>query len=498
MELDQLIKQLSSDTRDIFESAVGLAANRSHFDVDIAHWLLAALNTEHQDMSVALQATNPDKLRVSLDQWMESRQTGCDGYPKIHHDLVRLLFDAWMLASSEFQALQVRPAHMLLAMVEGQAIRARLQRIHPGWSALTGQPLRQWLTETQVNPAPTLGTSNQGSALARFTQNLSALVQAGKIDAVVGRNEEVRQMIDVLARHKQNNPILVGEAGVGKTAVVEGLAVQIANGQVPTSLQNVALHSVDLGLLQAGASVKGEFENRLKNLIKEVQTSPTPIVLFIDEAHTLIGAGQAAGQGDAANLLKPALARGELRTIAATTWSEYKQYIENDAALTRRFQVIQIDEPDEQRAIMMLGSLVERLQKHHEVRILHEAVVAAVALSKRYLNGRQLPDKCVSVLDTACARVNLSLQAIPASLERLQSEQNQLIAQFKRLQNEVAQGFALSSSLTTLKEQKNDVENKLKLKPSAGKRRKPFCANLENCAAAWKATPSAKQTAKPS
>ncbi len=283
----------------------------------------------------------------------------------------------------------------------------------------------------------------------------------GKMDPVLGRDSEIRQAIDILTRRRQNNPILTGEAGVGKTAVVEGLAQRIANGDVPPSLQNVSLRSLDLALLQAGAGIKGEFENRLKGLISEVKSSPTPIILFIDEAHTMIGAGGQAGQNDAANLLKPALARGELRTIAATTWSEYKKFFEKDAALARRFQVVKVEEPDEARCMMMLRGIVASLEKHHNVRILDEGVNAAVRLSHRYLAGRQLPDKAVSVLDTACARLSLSQNAVPASIEDTTRHIEDLIVQDRVLRREVAVGADHNERLETIAAQKTDSEAKL-------------------------------------
>ena len=254
-------------------------------------------------------------------------------------------------------------------------------------------------------------------ALAQFTIDLTAAARAGKIDPILGRDSEIRQVVDILTRRRQNNPILTGEAGVGKTAVVEGFALRIAEGDVPPALRDVVVRTLDLGLLQAGAGVRGEFENRLKSVMEEVKSSPRPIILFIDEAHTVVGAGAAAGQNDAANLLKPALARGELRTIAATTWAEYKKYFEKDAALTRRFQVVKVEEPDEATAIAMLRGLVGTLENHHHVRILDEAVSEAVRLSARYIPSRQLPDKAVSLIDTACARVAMSQAAIPAPIE---------------------------------------------------------------------------------
>ncbi len=281
---------------------------------------------------------------------------------------------------------------------------------------------------------------SQTPGLDQYTVNLTERAKKGEIDPVIGREAEVRQMVDILIRRRQNNPILTGEAGVGKTAVVEGLALRIAQGDVPPVLKNVVLRTLDLGLLQAGAGVKGEFENRLKQVIAEVKASPVPIILFIDEAHTMIGAGGQAGQGDAANLLKPALARGELRTIAATTWAEYKKYFEKDAALARRFQVVKVEEPDEDRAIRMMRGITAILEKHHGVRILDEAVESAVKLSHRYIPARQLPDKSVSLLDTACARVAIGQNAIPPAVEDCRRRIDHLKVELGILDREGATG----------------------------------------------------------
>ena len=284
------------------------------------------------------------------------------------------------------------------------------------------------------------GLLAKSGALGQFTIDLTALARAGKIDPILGRDSEIRQVVDILTRRRQNNPILTGEAGVGKTAVVEGFAVRVAAGEVPEALRDVTVRTLDLGLLQAGAGVRGEFENRLKSVIEEVKASPKPIILFIDEAHTLIGAGGSAGQGDAANLLKPALARGELRTIAATTWAEYKKYFEKDAALTRRFQVVKVEEPAEPVAIEMVRGLLGTLESHHKVRILDEAISAAVRLSARYIPGRQLPDKAVSLIDTACARVAMSQGAIPAAIEDRQRRIAAVDAELAILDREAATG----------------------------------------------------------
>jgi type VI secretion system protein VasG len=298
--------------------------------------------------------------------------------------------------------------------------------------------------------------------LNQFTIDLTANAKAGKIDAVLGRDHEIRQIIDILTRRRQNNPILTGEAGVGKTAVVEGFALRVAAGDVPPPLKNVTIRSLDLALLQAGAGVKGEFENRLKGLIEEVKSSPSPIILFIDEAHTMIGAGGPAGQGDAANLLKPALARGELRTIAATTWSEYKKFFEKDAALARRFQVVKVEEPTEEQCMVMLRGIVSSLEKHHNVRILDEAVRSATKFSHRYLAGRQLPDKAVSVMDTACARLSLGQNATPPMIEDAMRQVDDLDVQQRVLERETAVGVDHSERLSTIAKQKTEVAARLK------------------------------------
>ncbi len=304
-------------------------------------------------------------------------------------------------------------------------------------------------TAEAANTSPVKG-NGKTPALDQYTINLTQSAREGRIDPVLGREFEVRQMVDILTRRRQNNPILTGEAGVGKTAVVEGLALRIIQGDVPSVLKGVAIHTLDLGLLQAGAGVKGEFENRLKSVIEETKRSLHPIILFIDEAHTLIGSGGQAGQNDAANLLKPALARGELRTIAATTWAEYKKYFEKDAALARRFQVVKVEEPDEDKAIHMLRGLLAKMQEHHKVTVMDEALVQAVRLSNRYITGRQLPDKAVSVLDTACARVALGQSAQPGPLEDCKRQIDNLQAEISVLQQEAAKGSDHARRLTAL------------------------------------------------
>jgi type VI secretion system protein VasG len=334
----------------------------------------------------------------------------------------------------------VRTGYLLLGMLKTSFLRNALYAISRQFERVKPDDLSDNLAQIVAGSPEDAQTATDGSAvgggvpgaesgamapaamgkqeaLKKFTVDLTEQARSGKMDPIVGRDEEIRQVIDILMRRRQNNPILTGEAGVGKTAVVEGFAQRIVKGDVPPSLKDVSLLTLDVGLLQAGASMKGEFENRLRQVIEEVQSSPKPIILFIDEAHTLVGAGGAAGTGDAANLLKPALARGTLRTVAATTWAEYKKHIEKDPALTRRFQVVQVDEPSEQKSILMLRGVATMMEKHHKVQILDEALEAAVKLSHRYIPARQLPDKAVSLLDTACARVAVSLHATPAEVE---------------------------------------------------------------------------------
>ncbi len=328
----------------------------------------------------------------------------------------------------------------------------------------TRKPRKPFLSASKacLKGAAGIPAAGKQQNLNQFTIDLTANAKAGKIDAVLGRDHEIRQIIDILTRRRQNNPILTGEAGVGKTAVVEGFALRVAAGDVPPPLKNVTIRSLDLALLQAGAGVKGEFENRLKGLIEEVKSSPSPIILFIDEAHTMIGAGGPAGQGDAANLLKPALARGELRTIAATTWSEYKKFFEKDAALARRFQVVKVEEPTEEQCMVMLRGIVSSLEKHHNVRILDEAVRSATKFSHRYLAGRQLPDKAVSVMDTACARLSLGQNATPPMIEDALRQVDDLDVQQRVLEREAAVGVDHSERLGAIAKQRTEVSARLK------------------------------------
>jgi type VI secretion system protein VasG len=388
-----------------------------------------------------------------------------------------MIKEAWLLASVDFAAPAVRSGHILLALLSAQESarglysssslfeKISVETLKTSFLDLTAGSSEEEEAGAQASQSPkgaaTLQPAAMGQqALAQYTINLTQKALSGEIDPVLGRDFEIRQMVDILIRRRQNNPILTGEAGVGKTAVVEGFALRIAEGDVPPILQNVAVHTLDLGLLQAGAGIKGEFEERLKTVINEVKASPIPIILFIDEAHTLIGAGGAAGSGDAANLLKPALARGELRTIAATTWAEYKKYFEKDAAMARRFQVVKIEEPDEEKALVMMRAIAPFLEKHHNVMITDEALKETVRLSSRYISGRQLPDKAVSVLDTACARIAIGLTTNPPAVEDASRHIDQLDRELVILEKETALGKIHEERISAILEERERVREK--------------------------------------
>jgi type VI secretion system protein VasG len=456
-----LVAKLNATSRSALEEAARLCVARTHYEVDIEHYLLKLAEMSDADIAAIFRHFEIEASRVSRDltRALDRMKSGNSRNPAISPRIVKLLSEAWSLGSLEYSATQIRSAFILTALLTSESLSHFATTSCPELAKISVESLRSELLSICANSVEDLsgflkkeeggasdaesvptGPPSAQKSLDQFTINLSAAAKAGKIDPVLGRDFEVRQIIDILTRRRQNNPILTGEAGVGKTAVVEGFARRIAAGDVPPSLQGVEVRTLDLGLLQAGAGIKGEFENRLKNVIAEVKASPTPIILFIDEAHTMIGAGGQAGQNDAANLLKPALARGELRTIAATTWSEYKKYFEKDAALARRFQVVKVEEPTEEQADGMLRGVKSTLEKHHKVTILDEAVTTAVRLSQRYISGRQLPDKAVSVLDTACARVSLALNATPASLEDARRQIESIETQLGILERESATG----------------------------------------------------------
>jgi type VI secretion system protein VasG len=435
LALKSLIERLDPHCRAALEAAAGLTLSRTHYNVEIEHWLLKLLDGQGHDVALLLRHYEIDEGRLAADinRQLDRLKTGNSRAPALAPEIVSLIREAWLLASVTHGFSHVRSGHILWALLADEALSRRAREISGQLARLSAETLQRDFetitalsTEAATETAPGGGGEAAGqvtqrpagtAALDQYTVDLTAQARAGKIDPILGRDAEIRQVIDILTRRRQNNPILTGEAGVGKTAVVEGFAQRIAAGDVPPALRDVILRTLDLGLLQAGAGVKGEFENRLKSVIEETKASPKPVILFIDEAHTLIGAGGSAGQNDAANLLKPALARGELRSIAATTWAEYKKYFEKDAALTRRFQVVKVEEPSEPIAIAMVRGLMGTLERHHKVRILDEAVEAAVKLSARFIPSRQLPDKAVSLIDTACARVGMSQAATPAPIE---------------------------------------------------------------------------------
>ena len=462
MSLDTgaLIKKLDKTCVDALQAAAGLCLSRTNPSVEIEHWLFKLSEATQTDLVKIYKHFDVDPARVQaeLTRAIDRFKTGNSRNPSLAATIEELIREAWLVASVQFQSASIRSGALLLALLScdklgrlacGSAPELAKVNVDVLWSNLPalvrGSAEEQQIAPLADGPA-SVGNADPGAppsatpALDQYTINLTDRARKGEIDPVVGREEEVRQMVDILIRRRQNNPILTGEAGVGKTAVVEGFAARVAAGDVPPALRNVAVRTLDLGLLQAGAGVKGEFENRLKKVIAEVKASPTPIILFIDEAHTMIGAGGQAGQGDAANLLKPALARGELRTIAATTWAEYKKYFEKDAALARRFQVIKVEEPAEDRALIMMRGIVAMLETHHKVRILDEAVEAAVKLSARYIPGRQLPDKSVSLLDTACARVAIGQNAVPPAVEDARRRIDHLRVEIGILEREAATG----------------------------------------------------------
>lgn len=424
INLQFLIGKLNQTSRVSTEAAAALCAARRNHEVEPEHLLLAVLDSSDSDAVSIFNRYGVDFGRFSTDlnRSLDRLSCGNSGTASLSSRLIRLFTSAWTTASLEFGCDTIRSAMLILALLETDDLREAVVRISGEFLKLNAARLRvEWeaALSRKEGIAVVAGSTAPTSipSLDQFTVDLTAAARAGKIDPVIGRENEIRQIMDILTRRRQNNPILTGEAGVGKTAVVEGFALRVVMGDVPPPLRKVSIRSLDLGLLQAGAGVRGEFEERLKSVISEVKQSNEEIILFIDEAHTLIGGGGAAGQSDAANLLKPALARGELRTIAATTYSEYRRYFERDAALARRFQVIKVEEPDEDRAVAMVRGMVPVAEKHHNVRVLDEAVIAAVRLSHRYVTARQLPDKAVNVLDTACAKVALGQSTTPPALE---------------------------------------------------------------------------------
>lgn len=439
INLSSLIQRLHPIAKVALEDAAALAVSEKANEVQIEHYLLSLLERPNSDFDVLLSHfdCSENLLRQSVRSTLDTNAKGNGSKPVFSALLIEWLQESWLVSSLDLSETQIRSGALLLTLVSnplryGQHSYASiLEALNPDSLKRNFAELTSHSIEAQVATSENTQAREDGSALSKFTTDFTGKARKGEIDPVFCRDQEIRQIVDILARRRKNNPIAVGEPGVGKTAVVEGLALKIVQGDVPDNLKGVELYGLDMGLLQAGASVKGEFEKRLNAVLDEVKNSPTPIILFIDEAHTLVGGGNQAGGSDAANLLKPALARGEVKTIAATTWSEYKKYFEKDPALARRFQLVKLDEPSPEQAALIIRGLRPAYEKSHNVYVRDDAITAAAALSARYISGRQLPDKAIDVLDTACARVNISLNAIPASVETLQQE---LAAQQRELE----------------------------------------------------------------
>lgn len=515
VNLKELIGKLNPAAHRSLEGAAGLCLSRTNYNVEIEHWLLKILEAENSDATAILRYFEIDPARVIADMTriVDGFKTGNSRPPALSPNVVDLVRAAWLVASVDFGESSARTGHVLYALVGDDGLSRIASAASREFDKISAETLRLQFERIVADSgeaaerAPTVvdrGRPAAGKptgptktpALDQYTIDLTARARAGEIDPVLGRDAEIRQMIDVLMRRRQNNPILTGEAGVGKTAVVEGFALRLAAGDVPAALANVALRSLDMGLLQAGAGVKGEFENRLKSVINEVKASPTPIVLFIDEAHTLIGGGSGGGAGDAANLLKPALARGELRTIAATTWAEYKKYFEKDAALTRRFQVVKVEEPIEVVAIEMIRGLTATLESHHQVRIMNEALVDAVKLSSRYISGRQLPDKAVSLLDTTCARIGLSQTSAPPAIEDCRRRVEQLGVSIGILTRETHTGATHGAQIEKLTQERTDAEAELAALTARWEQEKEIVAEIHDLHDKLGARPASAKKAK--
>ena len=470
-----LFGKLNSLAYKATEGATVFCKMRGNPYVELVHWVHQILNTSDSDLHRIIAKFGIDQSRLAADLMaaLDRLPRGATSISDFSPHLEEAVERGWVYASLLFNDSQVRTGYLVIGILKTPSLRLFFTGMSPLFGKINAEELSDTFAPTVAGSPEDSLTSQAGQvgggvapgevsgamapaalgkqeALNRFSTDLTEKARKGEIDPIVGRDEETRQIVDILMRRRQNNPILTGEAGVGKTAVVEGFGLRIASGDVPPALKDVVLRTLDLGLLQAGASMKGEFENRLRQVIDEVQASPKPIILFIDEAHTLIGAGGSAGQGDAANLLKPALARGTLRTIAATTWGEYKKYFEKDPALTRRFQVIKVEEPSEERAVLMIRGLSPVLEKHHKVDVLDEALVAAAQLSHRYIPGRQLPDKAVSLIDTACARVAISQHATPPEVEDSRRRLSALQTELEILGRESAVGIDHASRRTVI------------------------------------------------
>lgn len=484
ISLETVTGKLNRLGYETFFKALRHAKNAGNRNLELAHWLNQVVSTDRSDIAVTLDHYNIDRAKVlqELGASLDSLRKNETEMPGISNQITDALDRGWHYATLAFGETQIRTGHILLAVLKDLQLKSSLRDASRSLAQIEAEKLSNeantvWAQSDEENlrpmdgsglaPAEATATGAPGAAprgntaLARFSTDMTATAESGKMDPIVGRDDEIRQIIDVLMRRRQNNPILTGEAGVGKTAVVEGFAQRLASGDVPPQLRGVRLHALDIGLMQAGASMKGEFEQRLRSVIDEVQASPTPIILFIDEAHTLIGAGGNAGTGDAANLLKPALARGTLRTIGATTWAEYRQYFEKDPALTRRFQPVAVEEPSLEKACYMLRGILKPMEEHHRVRISDEAVVAAVTLSARYIPARQLPDKAVSLLDTACARVAISQSTTPAAIADLKDAIQARREEMNAIERQSDIGAANPKRVAELEQQIAEIETRL-------------------------------------
>ncbi len=484
ISLETVTGKLNRLGYDAFMRALRHAKKAGNRNVELAHWMLHILSNDRSDISLTLDHYKIDRARALKDvtDVVDGFRKNETEMPGVSTQIADVLDRGWHYATLFFGETQIRTGHILVAALKSLELRRALGQLSKQFATLDADRVASdartvWAQSDEENLRPMDGSglaarepgagapagegARGNTALDRYSTDMTAVAKSGKMDPIVGRDDEIRQVIDVLLRRRQNNPILTGEAGVGKTAVVEGFAQRLAAGDVPPQLRGQRLCALDIGLMQAGASMKGEFEQRLRSVIDEVQASPTPIILFIDEVHTLIGAGGQAGTGDAANLLKPALARGTLRTIGATTWNEYRQYIEKDPALTRRFQPVNVDEPSIEKASYMLRGLLAPMEKHHKVRISDEAVVAAVELSARYIPARQLPDKAVSLLDTACARVAISQSTTPAAIADLKDAINSRKEELAAIERQADIGQANPKRTDELNAEIAEIQTKL-------------------------------------
>ncbi|MBN1636428.1 MAG: type VI secretion system ATPase TssH [Deltaproteobacteria bacterium] len=456
VDMRALLGRLNTYCSQSLEGAAGLCVSRTHYEVTVEHFLAKLLENPQSDLPLILRQFDLDsgKVRKMIDATIEEFRSGNAAKPVFSPLLIELFQEAWLIASVDLELQRVRSGALLAAFLQKSTQFAAGDYVDLLTTISRETLLSRFgsIVKVSIEQPSAVGETAQGqlppgdaTAIGRFCEDFTAKAAAGEIDPVFGRDNEIRQMVDILARRRKNNPIVVGEAGVGKTAVVEGLALRVVEGDVPELLRDVSILGLDMGLLQAGAGMKGEFENRLKSVINEIKSSEKPIILFIDEAHTLIGAGGAAGMSDAANLLKPALARGELRTVAATTWSEYKKYFEKDAALARRFQLVKLDEPSEETAVLILRGLKSKYEAAHNVVVRDDAIQAAASLSSRYISGRQLPDKAVDLLDTAAARVKVLLSAKPDVIEDKERKVQALARESKALERDRMHGIEIDT-----------------------------------------------------